>query len=169
MIRPAAPSEASVLRDVELASGQLFREHGLGHLADDEPLWLDDWETYQQTGLAWVAERDDAVVGFLLAEVLDEALHIEQVSVLPSHGRQGIGTALVERACREAAARGYASVTLSTFRDVPFNAPLYRRLGFRDLTDAELTPGLRARRDHETASGLDPTTRVMMRRALVNA
>jgi len=54
------------------------------------------------------------------------------------------------------------AVTLTTFEDVPWNAPLYRHLGFRELRDDELGPGLRAIRDRETAHGLDPARRVSM-------
>ncbi|ANF59290.1 hypothetical protein [Halotalea alkalilenta] len=33
------------------------------------------------------------------------------------------------------APRGIHALTLTTFRDVPFNAPFYRRLGFDIVTD----------------------------------
>lgn len=58
---------------------------------------------------------------------------------------------------------GMPAVTLTTFSDVPWNAPLYRQLGFRVLRDEEIGPGLRAVRDEETAHGLDPARRVCMR------
>ena len=38
---------------------------------------------------------------------------------------------LVLQVCDWAAGNGYASVTLTTFRDVPWNMPFYERLGFR--------------------------------------
>jgi hypothetical protein len=57
-------------------------------------------------------------------------------------------------------------LTLTTFRSVPSNAPSYRRLGFRDLTTEELTPGLAAVLAHEVAFGLDPADRVCMRREM---
>ena len=63
----------------------------------------------------------------------DEALHLEELDVLPGHGRQGIGTRLVRALCDGARGRGIAAVTLCTFRDVPWNAPFYERLGFRIL------------------------------------
>ena len=75
------------------------------------------------------------------------------MSVRPTAGHQGRGRALVEAVCSWAAANGYPAVTLTTFRDVPWNAPFYSKLGFRELT--ELTPGLEAIRSHERAIGDD--------------
>jgi GNAT superfamily N-acetyltransferase len=54
-------------------------------------------------------------------------------------------------------------VTLTTFQDVPWNAPWYSRRGFRVLRDHELTPGLRRRRSLEEAQGLPAELRVVMR------
>ena len=45
-----------------------------------------------------------------------------------------------------AAGQDMPAMTLITFRGVPWNAPYYERLGFRELTDAEVTPGLAARK-----------------------
>ena len=50
---------------------------------------------------------------------------------------------------------GRAWVTLTTFTDVPWNGLYYRRLGFRPIPSDEITPGLRALREHEDQHGLD--------------
>jgi GNAT superfamily N-acetyltransferase len=55
--------------------------------------------------------------------------------VVPEHGRQGVGAALLEEVCRVAAARGHPEVTLRTFADVPWNGPFYARHGFIELVD----------------------------------
>lgn len=52
------------------------------------------------------------------------------------------------------------------FRDVPWNAPYYGRLGFSVVPDPELGQGLRRIRDAEALEGLDAWPRVAMRRAL---
>jgi hypothetical protein len=58
--------------------------------------------------------------------------------------------------------RGLPAVTLTTFRDVPWNGPFYAKLGFRELS--ELSPGLAAMREHERAIGDDDFgTRIAMR------
>ncbi len=61
--------------------------------------------------------------------------HLEQLAVLPAHGRRGIGRSLVEAACTWAAARGHARISLRTYAEVPWNAPFYARCGFRASDD----------------------------------
>lgn len=56
--------------------------------------------------------------------------HLQQLAVDPAHGRRGLGSALVDACCEQARQRGYGQLTLTTFRDVPYNAPWYARLGF---------------------------------------
>jgi hypothetical protein len=54
-------------------------------------------------------------------------------------------------------------VTLSTFRHVAWNAPFYARLGFRELAEEQLGPGLRRVRADEARRGLDLSRRLVMR------
>jgi hypothetical protein len=65
--------------------------------------------------------------------------------------------------CRWAEERGYLAVTLTTFRDVPWNMPFYARLGFEEIPAATLTPALRSVLEDEARRGLDPARRVAMR------
>jgi len=67
--------------------------------------------------------------------------YLEQLSVLPEHGRRGHGRALVDSAKREARNRGHRRLTLRTFAEVPWNAPFYASCGFVETepaTDYEL-------------------------------
>ena len=97
-------------------------------------------------------------------EIVDGSAHIEQVSVHPSHDRQGVGRALVETAAAWARQRALAALTLTTYADVPWNAPYCERLGFQVLTADEMTNDLCRIREHEAARGLDRWPRVTMRR-----
>ncbi|MGA5898687.1 GNAT family N-acetyltransferase [Streptomyces venetus] len=166
-IRPAAPAELPVLQDVERAAGAPFREFGMPEIADDEPPGLDVLERYREAGRCWVAVdgRDDPVA-YLIGEPVDGALHVEQVSVHPRAARRGVGRALLSYAAGRAREEGLAALTLTTFADVPWNAPYYARLGFRVLAEPDLTPGLRAVRATEAAHGLDRWPRVCMRAPL---
>jgi GNAT superfamily N-acetyltransferase len=121
----------------------------------------------QARGQVWVAaDAQDRPVGFAVVTVVDGAGHLEEVSVHPDHGRRGLGRHLVLTVCRWAQEQGYPAVTLATFRDVPWNAPFYARLGFQVLAEKELGPGLLAVRAHETGDGLDVQARVFMCRTL---
>lgn len=166
-IRLARPADLPTLREIERDAGQRFHQIGMAQIADDEPLPIDELARYQHAGTAWVATDDaGAPVGYLLAEPVDGNLHIEQVSVLGRAAGHGVGRGLIERAAAYAAARGMPALTLTTFAHVPWNAPYYRRLGFRVLGEDEITPGLAGIRRQEIGHGLDRWPRVCMRRDL---
>jgi hypothetical protein len=57
-------------------------------------------------------------------------------------------------------------LSLSTFRNLPWNAPFYAKLGFRILDASELTGGFQAIREHEHQAGLPIVDRVIMYCAL---
>ncbi|MDA1358645.1 GNAT family N-acetyltransferase [Glycomyces luteolus] len=166
-IRPASIADLPRCQDIERAAGECFRPIGMSEIAEDEPLSLDELAGFQRSGLAWVAVDDDGQpVAYLIAEPVDDALHIEQVSVHPKWARHGIGRRLIEHAAEHAAAEGIAALTLTTFTEVAWNAPYYARCGFEPIPDASLTPGLRKIRDQEAAHGLDRWPRTCMRRTL---
>ncbi|MEU7026366.1 GNAT family N-acetyltransferase [Streptomyces sp. NPDC046275] len=168
-IRAAAPAELLLLQDIERAAGEAFRPLGMGEIADDDPLPLDVLQGYQCTGRAWVAvDAGDRPVAYLLTDTVDGAAHIEQVSVHPAAARRGVGRALIEHLARAAREQGLTALTLTTFAEVPWNAPYYTRLGFRrlDAGDPALTEGLRAISAAEAAHGLAAWPRVCMRREL---
>ncbi|WP_236793951.1 GNAT family N-acetyltransferase [Amycolatopsis sp. GM8] len=166
-IRAADIADLSRLREIERSAGEIFRDIGMAAIADDEPPTVETLARHQSAGLAWVAvDTDDQPVAYLTAEPIDRNWHIEQVSVHADHARRGIGRVLLEHTARRAMVAGTPALTLTTFADVPWNAPYYERLGFHRLPDATLAPGLRAIRRHETELGLDAWPRVAMRRDL---
>ncbi|MFE8914281.1 GNAT family N-acetyltransferase [Streptomyces globisporus] len=170
-IRSARRSDLPVLQDIERAAGEPFRALGMAFVADDDPPPLDLLESYRQAGRCWVATdplsaTGDRPLGYVLADPVDDALHIEQVSVDPAAARRGIGRDLIAHLAALAAQRGMTALTLTTFTDVPWNAPYYARIGFRVLAEHELTDGLRAIRAEEAQHGLDRWPRVCMRRGL---
>ncbi|PWK66626.1 acetyltransferase (GNAT) family protein [Streptomyces sp. CG 926] len=166
-VRPARPTEAAVLQDIERAAGRCFRDIGMPEIADDEPPTLDELAAHRRAGRAWVSVgAADVPVAYLIAERVEGNLHVEQVSVHPDHARRGLGRGLLEHLAEFARRAGVPALTLTTFTEVPWNAPYYARCGFRQLDEAELTPGLRKIREREAAHGLDRWPRVCMRRDL---
>jgi ribosomal protein S18 acetylase RimI-like enzyme len=166
-IRAVEREDLPALQDIERAAGRWFRDIGMPEIADDEPLTLDDLAGYQRAGRAWAAVGETGhLAAYLIADLVDGNVHIEQVSVHPGSARRGVGRSLLDHAAGQAAAAGIRALTLTTFSEVPWNAPYYERCGFRRLDEAELTPGLRAIRRREAERGLDRWPRVCMRRDL---
>jgi GNAT superfamily N-acetyltransferase len=166
MVRGARGDELDKLRELERAAGSMFRELGMDAIADDEPPSIATLASFQGAGRAWVSTDDaDEPVAYLLVQVIDDSAHIEQVSVHPRAARQGLGRGLIETAAAWARQHGLKALTLTTYRDVPWNRAYYQRLGFHVVDDAHLTPGLRRLRAQEADAGLDRWPRVVMRRS----
>jgi GNAT superfamily N-acetyltransferase len=133
-IRAAEPKDLPALQDVEVAAGRCFRDVGMPEIAADEPPALSELAEYQRAGRAWVAvDGVDRPVAYLIADLVDGSVHIEQVSVHPDSARRGLGRALIEHVAGWAAALGAPALTLTTFAGVPWNAPYYERCGCRRL------------------------------------
>jgi len=173
MIRSPFTIEAACREDLEALPGiereatSLFAGWPVPMEVLQEETSLQEFSAAQRAGRLWVARsQGGSAVGFALVDLIAGGPHLEEMDVLPSHGRQGIGRALVRTVLAWARASGYASLTLTTFRDVPWNAPFYARLGFLEVPPRELSPGLQERVREEAARGLDPRTRVVMSRSL---
>ncbi len=114
----------------------------------------------------WVAIPNDRAtpqpVGFIVAKFLHSSCFIVELSVHPEHGRQGIGSALVEACCMGALLKGARQVTLTTFRYVPWNIPFYERLGFRQLHPQYWSPEISAIVEHEARYGFSLKHRAVM-------
>jgi GNAT superfamily N-acetyltransferase len=167
VIRPARLADVEPLRMLEVVAGARFREVGLAAVAAADPPHPARLVERIRRGQAWVAvDSQDEPIGFVLVHEVDGNAHVEQVSVLPDHGRRGLGSALVGRVADWAAKRGLPAITLTTFVDVPWNAPWYRRLGFEVVPATEPGPGLRRICAEEEAVGLPADRRVVMRRRI---
>jgi len=165
LIRPATREDAAAMAAVEVAAAQRFRAIGMTHIAEAEPTDTTAVLVRIDGGRAYVAVDTQGVcVGFAFYRLLDtRRLYLEELDVAPTHAGQRIGARLIEQVTARAAQEGIAEVVLSTFRDAPWNAPYYARLGFSIVDDAMLDDTLRAIRAHHVALGLDETQRVFMR------
>ena len=166
-IRHARVDELGALPEIERLAAGRFASFGLEEVFSRIVTPLELLRERQRAGQVWVAADDaDRPVGFVVVSILDDNAHLDELDVLPDHGRRGIGTALVDTACASARLAGYHAITLSTLRDIPWNAPFYAKLGFRILAENELTQPLRDLLDSEARLGLPMENRVLMRRDL---
>ena len=166
-IRPPRPDELEALVAIERDAGALFKAIGMPEIAYDDPGTVPELEPFRADGRAWVAvDADDRPIAYLISAVADGCAHIEQVSVAPAHARRGVGAALIDHLASLAAAEGRAALTLTTFRDVQWNAPYYERLGFRLVAPADQGPELAALVAEEARRIPGDAPRVAMRRAV---
>lgn len=163
-IAAARLEDLTRLPAIELAAARLLAGHAPESVLT-ETTSLEVLEEAQREGRLWIALSGEVPVGFAHVELIEpDAVHLEELDVDPGHGRRRVGTRLVVEVCHWAATNGYGSVTLTTFRDLPWNMPFYARLGFAVVPPQQLTPSLRAVVDNETRRGLDPSRRVVMKR-----
>lgn len=157
-IREATEGDLALLVEISTRADTVFRIAGydLPHI-EAAPPWLDAAEVVLVVG--------SPAHGYASVGEADGNAHLEELAVVPGQMRRGLGRRLVESACAWAVERGYPAVTLTTYADVPWNAPWYARLGFEIVED--FGADVRERRDWERSVGLDAVgRRVVMRRPL---
>jgi GNAT superfamily N-acetyltransferase len=160
----ARRDDVPMLAAIELAAAAMLTGHVPESILSETTSEQDLREAQAQKRL-WVALAGDSPVGFAHVVINEPGVaHLEEIDVHPDHGRRGIGRRLVTAVCEWAANTGCREVTLTTFRDIPWNMPFYSSLGFEEMSWPELSPQLVSQVEDETRRGLDPTRRVVMRR-----
>ena len=131
-IEGADASEVGLLAEVDRAASALFAPTGL--LSDEalkDHVPVDILASAAENGDLFTARLDSGTaVGFALVSLRGGTLYLDQISVHPDHGQRGIGADLLTRVIDEAKRRKLRRVTLSTFRDLPWNGPFYAKHGF---------------------------------------
>ena len=160
-VRPADRTDIPAIAAVERSAGQLFAgthmDWAVGDTTDPGEL-----ASAVKRGDLWVADDGGTIAGFLLAGTLAGAFYLHEIAVAAAFQRRGVGRMLIEVALGEAKRRGHPAATLTTDRELRWNAPYYERLGFRTLTVDETPPRLAAR----LASQPSPERRCAMIREL---
>jgi ribosomal protein S18 acetylase RimI-like enzyme len=161
-IRPATERDLLRLVEVEVAAGQLFHAVGMSIVAEDMPD-VADLRDAVEAQRVWVTVVGEEIAGYIAAERVDGKAHVAQVSVAPAHAGRRIGRDMIELVEEWGRTAGFPATTLTTFRDVPWNAPYYRRLGYEFLADDQVGPELARIMSHEAAlPGIDPSLRCAM-------
>jgi ribosomal protein S18 acetylase RimI-like enzyme len=167
VIRHATPNELKLIPAIELEAGRIFADIMMSEIADNPSLNYEFLTSFTRHGAVQVAAADSSrLIGFVLTGFLDGAGHVYEMSVLPDQAQQGIGRKLLDAACGYAYAKGSRKMTLSTFRDVPWNGPFYLKSGFTVVDRANWTPALHVLHEREIMSGLDVSRRCFMEKTL---
>lgn len=166
-LRLARPDDAEQMPAIERAAAQLFRQvPGLSELDPDDIWEPQDLRRLIRKGHSLVAHVDQRMAGFLVNEPFQRELHIWEMDVHPDFQQRGVGAGLI-RACQiDARNSGFTALTLTTFRDLPWNAPFYARLGFEEVTALDAHPRLASELALEADNGLPAERRCAMIRFL---
>ncbi len=94
--------------------------------------WVDDHDREEfRRDLSLIALAGGEPVGFLTVELDPPAGWIDQMGVVPTWRRRGLGAALIAQTLRRFQAEGLAEALLHVNTNNPGAAALYERLGFR--------------------------------------
>ncbi len=151
---------------IELAAATIFPEGVIPPEARSRTLPPQQLENALQQHCLWVAvaASTSQLVGFAMVVPEKDAALLAEVDVHPEHQRKGVGRALVQAAIDWADAQGIPRLVLTTFGDLPWNAPFYEPCGFRRIAASQLTDALAQTLREEAHQGLKG--RVAMERLL---
>lgn len=163
-IRPSRLEDAHRLPAVERSAAKLFHQWpSLAWIADDRVLSVDEHLMFIRNALSWVAvDQQDQPIAFICAEKFQNGLHIHELAVSHAHQGQRVGRTLLQWVIDWAEQQQLATITLTTFREPPWNAPWYRTMGFHPLPETELDPRLRSILQAEVEHGMPADQRQAM-------
>ena len=167
MIRRPHPHEIKLLPQIENEADLRYRRVGLGQVVDMPPASLASLEAGRREGRLWVAVSPlNRPVGFALMKFPGGTAWLDQLSVLQRWQGYGFGSALIEQTATAARGLGHRTLHLSTYRDVPWNAPYYARRGFEEMPRADWPHVFRMQSMEGNRHGHPPWRRTIMRRSL---
>lgn len=163
-LRLARAEDAAALPAIEAAAAVAFADEP--SIDPSRARSPDDYARLIRKGHSLVAHVGEAMAGFLVAQPFGRELHIWEMDVAPAFQRRGIGSGLVRATMIDATNTGFSALTLTTFRDLAWNAPFYARLGFDEVTALDAHPRLAGELANEVDDGLPADRRCAMIRFL---
>ena len=132
-LRSATLQDVSRIREIEHAAAQLFHTVEMREVAESPGVPAEKIAQFIEEGTALLAVNHDSqeTIGFLLYRPLAGWLFVHELDIDPAWRGHRIGADLLSALQEIARKRGAEGVALTTFFNVPWNAPYYTRLGFR--------------------------------------
>jgi GNAT superfamily N-acetyltransferase len=124
----------------------------------------DAYRPHQAAGTLWVMDEGGEPVAYLAALAHGDRLHVDEFDVAFEHQGKGIGRRLLAFVIDWARANGFTSLSLTTFRSIPWNAPFYASAGFEEWDPEDAPASIRQALMYEASKGL--TDRCAMRLVL---
>jgi GNAT superfamily N-acetyltransferase len=133
--RAARYEDFGAIQQVETRAAQRFTGN-LAFIAQAPPLPIERLAEFHAVGGLHVLVHNHAIVGMAAHTLLDGVGYLAELDVVPEHAGQRLGQRILKRVIGCLIATRVSSLWLTTYRDVPWNGPYYRRIGF-----IEATPG----------------------------
>ena len=167
LIRPARADDVPAIIRADTAASALFAPTGLlSEEALADHVLEEDLLASIRAGETDVADLNgEGVVGFSQFTKMGDDLYLQQISVHPGFGKHGIGRKLMDALDTHAEKSRAKQITLSTFRDLAWNAPFYASLGFTELPRSAYAPYMTAIETSQ-APFMDISKRVFMRKSV---
>ncbi len=161
-IELATADYAPLLAAIEIAAAGIFPPGSIPEPIRSDSTPVEILLEAVQDGLLWVALAENGrPVGYALVQMVADAALLAQMDVHPDHMRKGVGSALIMRIVENLRVRKKPELYLTTFVHVPWNAPLYAKLGFIAINSADTPSFLKDILEEERLCGL--TNRTAMR------
>lgn len=125
--------ELEALASVERSAAEKYRLFGQGHLIDGSTMPYDRLKAMFKEGHVWVALDIYGPIGYVCGENIDGSFHVAEISVAYEFQGVGIGKKLMNTMIEDVIKERFRSITLTTFRDIFWNAPWYTKFGFYEV------------------------------------
>lgn len=165
-IRLGSTDEIHKIAPLEQAAAEAFREIGMDAIADDPPMPEAELIEAAEEQRLWVAVEYGVLKAYLVGDFLPQSLHIDQVTVHPDASRRGLGALMIESVSADPRSKERGFITLTSFANVPWNAPYYERIGFIDIAESDWPEGVAEKVAAEQEKGLAAWPRVVMQREI---
>jgi len=131
-IRLATESDVPMLEKVEQSAAKAFDgSKGFAASRAVDPALLFKLCTNRTL---WVAANEQNMpVGFLACYPLDGFLYVHEISVMQEYQGHGIGRRLMNTVEQYALDQSLPYIGLTTYRDIRWNGPFYKSLGYKEV------------------------------------
>lgn len=165
-IRLASADEIHKVAPLERAAAEVFRTIGMDAVADDAPITETTLLQAVEEQRLWFAVEYGVLKAYLLGDFLPQSLHIDQVTVHPDASRRGLGALMIESVSADPRSKERGLLTLTSFANVPWNAPYYERIGFLDIAESDWPEGVSEKVAAEQGTDMAAWPRVVMQRII---
>lgn len=135
-LRLARSEDAGAFHRVEDDAAELLRSAPeLAGIAIPPSRSEDNYALLIRRGHCLSAIAGEQVIGFAAAAPKGREIHLHELSVARSWQRRRIGATLLEALAIDARNSSFRAITLTTFRDIAWNAPFYAAHGFVEVAN----------------------------------